>query len=414
MRAVTSQTESESSMDLHQASHPATVLAALQTLRLDRRFTDVVLKVEGKDFHCHKNVLTASSAYFKSMFSNDMKESREDIIGIKGVASASMELILDYVYTSRVTITSDNVQGLLGSADLLQLIPVRMACQCFLEKQIHASNCFGIYLLAEQHSCTELSRKAWSFALQNFPRVCSHGEILEQTPEVLVKYFSSDELVVDSETDVCETILKWTLADLLQRQHQLHALLTHLRSHLLPRKYLTDKMAKNELMSGFVDANKLLGSSYGGSEIFVSRKPSSRPTRSRKVIVVVGGVGPANTKLRDLKFYDPADRKWGTLTRLPASADSVSGVNVVANDIYVTGFRGEVYAFRTMSGWWDTLASSEIEAGTRQRRGSAVLGGFVYLIGGFDGAVRLARVDRFDTKTKEWDKVGTTTPVSSG
>ncbi|XP_033634823.1 kelch-like protein 24 [Asterias rubens] len=405
MRSTTAETLAESSVELHHASHPEMMLSSLQILRKDRQFTDVILRVGGEDFHCHRNILTASSAYFKSMFSNDMKERREDIVEIKGVSAISMELILDYVYTAIVTITADNVQGLLGAADLLQLTLVRLASQNFLETQIHASNCLGIHLLAEQHSCTELSQKAWSFALQNFPRVCSHGEILEQSPEMLVKYFSSDELVVDSETDVCETILNWVLVDLQERKHQLHVLLTHLRTHLLPRKYLTEKVVKNELISSLVDTNKLLSSSYGGSEIFVSRKPGRRRTRSRKVIVVVGGVGPANIKLRELKYYDPADRKWGTLAQLPSSADSVSGVDVVDNDIYVTGFRGDVSAFRTTSGRWDVVSTSEIDAGSRQRRGSAVQGGFVYLIGGYDGSVRLARVDRFNTRTKQWETV---------
>ncbi|XP_022105276.1 kelch-like protein 24 [Acanthaster planci] len=392
-------------VDFHHSSHSAALLAALQELRLDRQFADVILHVEDKDFYCHRNVLTASSAYFRSMFLNNMKESRESRVVIKGVTSTSMELVLDYVYTSRVTITTGNVQGLLSAADLLQVVPVQRACELFLWSHIHTTNCLGVYLLAEQHSCKELSHKAWSYALENFPRVCCHGEILKQSAATLVKYLSSDELVVESEEDVCETILKWTLTNLGQRRRHLHVLLALLRTHLLPRKYLTERVLTNELITGSIDANKLLSSSYGGSEIFISSRLGERRTRSRKVIVVVGGVGPANTKLRDLKYYDPVDRRWGTLTQLPAMAESVSGVEVVDSNIYVVGFRGEVSVFRTASSRWETLSSSAVEAGSRQRRAAAVLSGFIYLVGGYDGAIRLSRVDRFDTRTKVWEEV---------
>lgn len=59
----------------------------------------------------HKMVLAACSPYFYAMFSvSEFEESRQDRITVQGVDFVALQLLIEYVYTSFVEVTEENVQ----------------------------------------------------------------------------------------------------------------------------------------------------------------------------------------------------------------------------------------------------------------------------------------------------------------
>ena len=340
------------------------------------------------------------------MFSSNMRESRENVVPIQGIKATGMQLILDFIYTGKVLITSNNVQPLLEAADLLQIHPVREACANFLDKQLDVTNCFGIYTFAERHSCLVLSNKAWNLALANFTEVCKHNEILELPGDLLERYISSNDLVVEAEEEVYKIIMQWVNVDLAHREPDMQQMMSHIRPHLMSHKYLKETSVSNELLRN-VGAPEEFISRTSGKYKFTGTILRRRPTktRSRRLVVVVGGVGPANTKLKDLKCYDPCNHKWSTLTQLPNSVESVGSVAVVGNNICVTGLDGKVWLYWTGEESWIEMATMGKRA--RQRHACASLKDFVYLVGGYDGASRLAAVDCFNPASGEWAEVRT-------
>ncbi|EMP31368.1 Kelch-like protein 6 [Chelonia mydas] len=97
----------------------------LENLRLENSLTDVILCVDSMEFSCHRVVLAAASNYFRAMFCNDLKEKYEEKIIIQGVDATTMQMLLDYTYTSQVLITKQNVQKVLEAASLFQIISER-------------------------------------------------------------------------------------------------------------------------------------------------------------------------------------------------------------------------------------------------------------------------------------------------
>ncbi len=185
------------------------MLIGLNSLRQDLSFCDIVLSVDGDDYPCHKIVLCSFSPYFKAMFSGELAESKQNKVSINGVESAMIKALVDYAYTSEVTINKDNVQNLLSAANLLEVLPVRDACCQFMERHMDESNCLGVHCFAEAHACKDLQAKSKEFALHYFPDVCQEEEFVTLTESKLVEFLSDDELCVESEEVVFNAVMRW-------------------------------------------------------------------------------------------------------------------------------------------------------------------------------------------------------------
>ena len=126
-----------------------------------------------------------------------------------------MELLIDFCYTTTITIEEENVQQLLPAACLLQMTQIQQYCCEFLSKQLHPSNCLGkttyiyekrpsmiysipiinmfvgIRAFADQHSCSELLSISSTYTAQHFEEVSQSEEYLLLPIEQLVNILSS-------------------------------------------------------------------------------------------------------------------------------------------------------------------------------------------------------------------------------
>lgn len=64
---------------------------------------------DGVEIPAHKMVLAACSPYFYAMFTS-FEESKQERITLQGVDHFALSLLVDYVYTSEVHVTEENVQ----------------------------------------------------------------------------------------------------------------------------------------------------------------------------------------------------------------------------------------------------------------------------------------------------------------
>ncbi|KAG7257843.1 hypothetical protein CRUP_024993 [Coryphaenoides rupestris] len=201
--------------------HPRQTLEVINLLRKHRELCDVVLVVGSKKIYAHRVILSACSPYFRAMFTGELAESRQTEVVIRDIDERAMELLIDFAYTSQVTVEEGNVQTLLPAACLLQLAEIQEACCEFLKRQLDPSNCLGIRAFADTHSCRELLRIADKFTQHNFQEVMESEEFMLLPANQLIDIISSDELNVRSEEQVFNAVMAWVKYSIQERRPQL-------------------------------------------------------------------------------------------------------------------------------------------------------------------------------------------------
>ena len=192
------------------------------------------------------------------MFTAEMAESHKSSISIQDISDDAFELLINFAYTSKITLNIDNVQSLLYAASILQIEAVATACCDFMKTHLHPSNCIGIRTFAEQHGRTELMKMADRYTQDHFIGVVSCEEFTSMTYQHLDALISSESLNVSDETEVFEAVMKWIKHDPKERQKYLPKLFSNIKLALLPAVYLMENVASEELIRNNLECRDYL------------------------------------------------------------------------------------------------------------------------------------------------------------
>ncbi|KAK4874728.1 hypothetical protein RN001_014088 [Aquatica leii] len=382
----------------------------VNNMRKQKLLCDVTLIVDTTEIPAHKMILSACSPYFYAMFTN-FEESKQERITLQGVDHQALLLLVEYVYTSEIQVTEDNVQVLLPAANILQLTDVRDACCDFLQAQLHPTNCLGIRAFADLHGCLDLLNHAETYIEQHFPEVIECEEFLTLTNQQVSKLISSDRLTVPSEEKVFECVISWVQHDLVERQRYLSLLMEHVRLPLMSQEYLVQRVEEEPLLKCDLQCKDYIIEALkyhllkGDNKICSIKTPRTKPRQPvglPKVLLVVGGQAPK--AIRSVECYDFREERWYQVAEMPTRRCR-AGLAVVNGRVYaVGGFNGSlrvrtVDVYDPIIDQWTTCASMEAR---RSTLGVAVLGNCIYAVGGFDGSTGLNTAEMFDPRTQEW------------
>ncbi|XP_075425596.1 kelch-like protein 6 isoform X2 [Ascaphus truei] len=390
----------------------------LENLRLANSLTDIVLSVGNKAFSCHRVVLAAASNYFRAMFCNDLKEKYEEKIIIKGVDAETMQIILDYTYTSKVVITKQNVQKILEAASLFQFLRMVDACSSFLTEALHPENCVGILRLADTHALDSLKLQVQNYIIQKFSQVLNHEDFLELPFEILYHILKSDDLYVTEEAQVFETVVNWVHYKQPERIAILPRILECVRLPLLDPWYFVGLVEANELIRQCPDVFPLMQEArmyhMTGNEIISERtKPRIHEFQS-EVFMIIGGCTKEEKFVIEVTCLDPLRRSRLEVAKLPVSEQESENENkkwvefaciTFKNEVYISGGKEtqhDVWKYNSSINKW--IQMEYLNVG-RWRHKMAALCGKVYAIGGFDGSQRIYSVEAYDPFHNCWTEV---------
>ncbi|KAK5883624.1 hypothetical protein CesoFtcFv8_019928 [Champsocephalus esox] len=117
------------------------LLQELDKQRKSGILCDVNINVSGQVFRAHKNILVAGSRYFKTLYCLTKSEAQDqastthlDVAAVQGFS-----VILDFLYSGNLLLTSQNAIEVMSVASYLQMTEVVHSCRAFIKDALNIS-----------------------------------------------------------------------------------------------------------------------------------------------------------------------------------------------------------------------------------------------------------------------------------
>ncbi|XP_078621936.1 kelch-like protein 26 [Branchiostoma floridae x Branchiostoma japonicum] len=398
--------------------HSGEVLRYLNTLRTDALLCDITLIVDGKEIPAHKNILASCSDYFRAMFTRGMRECNQDTVEIKGVPYSGLENVVQYMYTSQITLNSETVQDVLTTANHLQISAVVQFCHEYLISIVDVDNCVDIGKIAQTFSLLDLRSVVDRFMLRRFSVLADQDDFQRLSIDELSALLESDDLCTCSEIEVFEAVVKWLEYD-SSRQKHMSELMSRVRFPLMSPAELVDRVQTVDFMQTDVSCMRILQETFT-YHVLPHRQPVMQSTRTQvrstsSHLVIVGGEPSSRaseTLIRSVKFLDTGGSSWREVTAMERPR-SHKGVAVLGNFLYVAGgsctshlgrltATNEVHRYDPQQDAWFQTASM-LESRTDFHL--AAIGTQLFAVAGRNDADKLATVERYNPHKDEWTYV---------
>ena len=391
------------------------MLSKLYSLRKDSVLCDVEIKVCGEVFHAHRILLSAASQYFHVMFSGGMVENLQREIVLQGLSSRTFAVFLDFIYSGKISVTSENVQELLAASKMLQLDDVAKCCCEFLSKELTPSNCLGILLFSDIHACKNLYQTALNYVQRNFKEVSQNEEFLQIDKSTLVMLIKSDEIKINKEEDVFVAVIRWIL-HVSKRCQFIEELFEHVRLTLLSPEHVYRHL--NTCSNASV--KKMMDDLYKKSLILqqlpqsiVNRRPR---THSKKYFYLVGGYMRKSdacrnetVSLADVERIDEAMTNSHTLICPMNHPRNSFGVAALNGLVYAIGGEKDsliydsIECYNPILNQWNLMASMETP---RVGLSACVVDNEIYVVGGWIGSEIAKTIVKYNPDEDCWFDLG--------
>ncbi|XP_055329937.1 kelch-like protein 3 [Paramacrobiotus metropolitanus] len=384
-------------------------------------FCDVVLK-GCEDFAvgipCHRSVLSVHSAYFRTVFTQDWKDSSQPVFQLHNIGSHTLNQLVRYAYTLILNIDADNAQSILEAAEFLQMTAVAGLCWEYVEDHIQLSDCLAVHALASNHHNTHMAEAALGLIRRHFLHFIESPGFLQMDAQQLIALMASDDVDVTSEDQVLRAVLHWLDHDRPGRLAHLHAVLQVVRVPFLSDRCRQDyalALSLGRSSSAVPRSRSAPGRGLAdGTQTTKKAKPRhSLGKGAQEVILCVGGCNMGNMdQLYDLAVsvdvFSPSIPAVWRLKELPVDVEKcravmpdASAMMICSSGDIVTVHRNRRYT-DLQGAWW-----KEIHMHTpRDSAGLAALDGRVYAAGGYDARkVLLSSVEVYDPDSRAWSAV---------
>ncbi|XP_035000956.1 kelch-like protein 10 [Hippoglossus stenolepis] len=373
-------------------------------------FCDAILEVEDVQFPIHRITLYECSLYFQALFK--LRTTTGQVFHIPLVSPDILRIIIEFAYTGSVASTEDNVQELMMTADMLNIVGIIKACSHFIGEHLCPQNCVGIWQFTNICHSSELRCKAFRYIIQHFEEVVPSEEFLQLSVEELTVFIGKDELNVRIESIVFEAILRWIAHIPREREQHIAVLLSQVRLGLTSKEYIVNKVITNMLVQNNLECKKIENKSLQ----MIWHKNSRRSLRSglsntlarprvpNSVLLSSGGWSDGNP-ICDIETYDfPADL-WINISDKLEYPRAYHGTVFLNGYVYFLGGFDRVEYFNNVvrldlsTHTWQEVAPMHYR---RCYVSVTVLNGFIYALGGSDGLVRLNTAERYCPETNQW------------
>ncbi|KAK7488296.1 hypothetical protein BaRGS_00020455 [Batillaria attramentaria] len=293
------------------------LLDGLQEMFETGMLSDVTLVADDTRVSCHRNVLAASSPYFRAMFTSDVSESEQKEVTLQDISGSVLHLLVTYVYSGQVPINNDNVESIMTAASMLQLDTLVRFCEEHMIGALTVENCIEVFCFADFHALQKLRSASKLFVMDNFSDLLDCESLMMLPEKIFEELISADELNVDKEETVYEAVVMWVKYDIENRHKTFTKLFQLVRLPLIDRDYISSDVEPNPLVvrdpycRGLITISNMYrigleASVSAADELEVNVRP--RHGMFNKVLLIFSG-GAGSESERSFTAYDPDTKK---------------------------------------------------------------------------------------------------------
>ncbi|XP_077988530.1 kelch-like protein 2 [Glandiceps talaboti] len=420
-KLITNKTTPENLMDytVGEIRNALQIQSCLRDQQLRGENCDITLSAEDEDFRAHSGVLTASSPYFEALLRSGMKETHDGRVELKCLDSKGLAMVLQYMYSGKVTLNSDNITYTLVAADLLLMTSLKHECEQFLIKHINTTDCLAVRLLSRKYQMPVLLEKADMFIQEHFLEIINGIEILSCSSDSLHEIMLGDRVnvMVENEAIMFELLLRWTYFDREEREDDFPVLFSAIRLPLMGRQYFLEKVENHELVRKFSSCWDYVLETLR-CWVNPTRQTTLDPSLFKHrlgqmidVVVLCGGRDSLNAVSKDVFAFVIRENTWARLPGLPVPMCLHSSV-ALGGKLYVGGSisssLSDVFCYDPVKNIWSTLPPMHHP---REHFTLVTCARKLYAVGGkqmnlpmsdFVGGT-MATVERFCPEKSEWE-----------
>ncbi|XP_076114602.1 kelch-like protein 24a [Mytilus galloprovincialis] len=326
------------------ATYSTDLANGLWKLKIDDKYADFTISINGREFKCHKVILASLSEYFEVMFDTGLEETKTGRVCLDGMLldEDSCSDLLKFIYTGEPKVVKmGNADILLHVAHMMQIKSLHTICKQFLSKHADKSNCVHVWQVAQNHGETaDLAEIARSLILKHFAEIANSEAKLDEigTVDTLISILESDNInVVDRSGLFCQVSFSWIVADFTNRIQCFSELCEAMMKNRVTAKDIYEEAVKIEEFSTNHDILRLLEDlrSRPNSNI---QDDGGFSTPADDVLMVIGGSeGGNNCSVMGFSF---PQKIWFSLKPLPLDPGYNFAMCSRGLDIYVSGGSG--------------------------------------------------------------------------
>ena len=143
------------------------------------------------------------------MFTINLSESLSKTVDLPSMDSTTIVCIINHVYNFKTILSTNNVRNLLHTCHMLEVDDLTKDCERYMFDDIDIANCIDYYQDAALFQLKRLERKAKRYILCKYEQVCVTDRFLSLSEYELVDLISSDDLTVESELIVFNSVVRW-------------------------------------------------------------------------------------------------------------------------------------------------------------------------------------------------------------
>ena len=257
------------------------VLQYANQKRNNGSFNDVIIQTNFGTISANRMILSCCSRFFEAMFDSEMKEKYQNPVQIHEVDGAAVKLVIDFMYSGEVKITSENVMKLIAASDYLQVAEVKRFCFEFLESILSSDNWFAVYNAAKIYESEHLQNQTYDYVSNNFDDVVQTDEFKFLSQHDLTLFVSKINRHQIKEESIFYGITTWCRINEVARKEEFPLLfeelidlykisVTNLENILLNEEYVAKsthclKLMTNHLCQRRANLDKTKVISLGGA-----------------------------------------------------------------------------------------------------------------------------------------------------